>query len=77
MGPARAAQIKAALELGHRLATLQPEDRPRISGPEDVAAQIATEIAALEQEELRLLLLNTKNEVQSIRTVYRGSVNSA
>ena len=76
LGPASAAQIKAALELGRRLATLQPEDRPRISGPEDVAGLVAAEMAALEQEELRLLLLNTKNEVLSIRTVYRGSVNS-
>ena len=76
LGPAKAAQIKAALELGRRLATLQPEDRPRISSPDDVHAMLGTEMAALEQEELRVLLLNTKNEVQSIRTVYRGSVNA-
>ena len=76
LGPASAAQIKASLELGRRLATLQPEQRPRISSPEDVAAIVGTEMAALEQEELRVFLLNTKNEVQSVRTVYRGSVNS-
>jgi len=76
LGPASASQIKAALELGQRLATLQPEQRPRISGPDDVGAMLGLEMAALEQEELRVLLLNTKNEVHSIRTVYRGSVNS-
>ena len=75
LGPAKAAQIKAALELGIRLATLQPEQRPRINGPEDVAALLATEMAALDLEELRILLLNTKNEVQAIHPVYVGSVN--
>ena len=76
LGPASAAQIKAALELGRRFTTLQPEQRPCINGPDDVAALVAAEMSALEQEELRVLLLNTKNEVQSLRTVYRGSVNS-
>lgn len=76
LGPAKAAQLKAALEVGRRLATLQPEARPRISGPEDVVAIVGAEMALLEQEELRILLLNTKNDVQAVRTVYRGSINS-
>lgn len=77
LGPASAAQIKAALELGQRLATLQPEERPKINGPEDVVALLGSEMALLEQEELRVLLLNTKNRVQAITTVYRGNVNAA
>lgn len=77
LGPATAAQLKAALELGQRLATLQPEERPSISGPEDVVGLVGAEMALLEQEELRVLLLNTKNRVQAIETVYRGSVNAA
>ena len=75
LGPAKAAQIKAALELGVRLATLRPEQRPRISGPEDVAALLGAEMAALEQEELRILLLNTKNDVLAMERLYVGSVN--
>lgn len=76
LGPAKAAQVKAALELGRRLATLQPEVRPRINGPEDVFALVGAEMALLEQEELRVLLLNTKNDVQAVRTVYHGSINA-
>ena len=34
-------------------------------------------MTALEQEELRVLLLDTRNRVQHIETVYRGSVNSS
>jgi DNA repair protein RadC len=75
LGPAKAAQIKAALELGVRLAALRPEQRPRISGPDDVTALLGAEMAALEQEELRILLLNTKNEVLAVHSVYVGSVN--
>ncbi|OGO65835.1 MAG: hypothetical protein A2030_09780 [Chloroflexi bacterium RBG_19FT_COMBO_50_10] len=31
----------------------------------------------MEQEELRVLLMDTRNRVQHIETVYRGSVNSS
>ena len=75
LGPAKAAQIKAALELGVRLAALQPEQRPRINGPEVVAGLLATEMAALELEELRILVLNAKNEVLATHHAYSGSVN--
>ncbi len=36
-----------------------------------------TEMSLLEQESLRVVLLNTKNRVLGIREVYRGNVNSA
>ena len=75
LGPAKAAQIKAALELGVRLGALQPDQRPRINGPEVVAALLATEMAALEVEELRILVLNAKNEVLATHKAYTGSVN--
>ena len=75
LGPAKAAQIKAALELGVRLSALQPDQRPRINGPEVVVALLATEMAALEVEELRILVLNAKNEVLATHNAYIGSVN--
>ncbi len=77
MGPAKAAQVLAALELGRRAASLQPEARPVITEPRDVVALLGAELAPLEQEELRVLLLSTRNHVLAVRTVYRGSVNAA
>lgn len=77
MGEAKASQVKAALELGRRLAAALPEDRPEISRPDDVAGLLMTEMSLLEQESLRVVLLNTKNRVVGIREVYRGNVNSA
>ena len=48
-----------------------------IHSPQDVANLVAAEMATLEQEHLRVLLLNTKNEVLSIQEIYVGNVNSS
>ncbi len=77
IGPAKAAQIKAAIELGRRLAIASPEERPEIHSPQDAAALLQYEMSALEQEELRVFLLDTRNRVLDIVTVYRGSLNSS
>jgi DNA repair protein RadC len=74
---AKAAQIKAAIELGRRLVLESPEDKPAIHSPADAAAMVQYEMSALQQEELRVMLLDTRNRVQFIETVYRGSVNSS
>ncbi len=77
IGPAKAAQIKAAIELGRRLALEVPQERPSIHSPDDAAALVQYEMGALEQEELRVILLDTRNRVIDIISVYRGSVNSS
>ncbi len=77
VGLAKAAQIKAALALAQRLRLAEWRDRPSIHGPDDVAAMLATEMAALEQEHLRAILLNTRNHVLQVVDIVRGSVNSA
>jgi DNA repair protein RadC len=43
----------------------------------DVAALLMVSMGHLQQEELRTVLLDTKNRVQGIALVYRGSVNTA
>ncbi len=77
IGTAKAAQIKAALELGRRLQLAQRGERPRISSPDDAAALLLYEMSALPQEHLRVLLLDTRNQVIKIHDVVRGSVNAA
>lgn len=76
LGEAKAAKLKAALELASRLVALGPE-RPQIGTPDDVVNLIGIEMAALEQEQLRTVLLDTKHRVQAIRTIYQGTVNQA
>jgi len=77
IGEAKAAQIKAAIELGRRLTLESPEERPVVNSPADVAALVAYEMSALEQEHLRVILLDTRNRVLEIVEVYIGSVNSS
>jgi DNA repair protein RadC len=77
LGPAKTAQIKAAIELGRRLSMVSPDEKPTIHSPADAAALVQYEMGALEQEELRVLLLDTRNRVLKIDTVYRGSLNSS
>jgi DNA repair protein RadC len=77
LGPAKAAQIKAALELSNRLHQIIPEERRAINSPTDAADLVKFEMSALEQEELRVLLLDTRNRVQDTVTIYRGSLNSS
>lgn len=77
MGPAKAAQLKAALEVGERLRRATPDEKPSIHSPQDAADLLQHEMSALEQEELRVVLLDTRNRVQGVETVYRGSLNSS
>lgn len=77
LGPAKAAQIKAALELGKRLLVASPEERPQVKSPADVANLLMLEMGFLEQEHLRLVLLDTKNRVLGMPTIYIGSLNTS
>ena len=53
------------------------EDLPSIGCPEDVQRLLGPEMSGLAQEQLRVLLLTTKNEVVGQRVVYQGNVNSS
>ena len=73
---ATAIRIKAALNLGLRL-NLPHEERPNINSPADAAALVAYEMALLEKEHLRTILLDRRNRVLEIVEIYLGSVSSS
>ncbi|MBE0696389.1 MAG: DNA repair protein RadC, partial [Anaerolineaceae bacterium] len=77
LGLAKAAQIKAAIELGIRLRIEAPEERAVISSPSDAAALVQYEMAALQQEHLRVINLDTRNRVINIEKLYIGSLNAS
>lgn len=76
VGEAKAAQIKAALELGRRL-NQQDSEVVRIKSPQDVAAWVMEDLRYLQHEQFRILLLNTKNVIIACEEVSRGSLNSS
>jgi DNA repair protein RadC len=77
IGPAKAAQLKAAVELGRRFAAASPEEQPVIDSPDDAAGLLLYEMGALQTEELRVIILDTRNRLIEIAEVYSGSVNAS
>jgi DNA repair protein RadC len=77
MGNAKAAQVKAAIELGNRLRLEAPDEKPAIHSPADAAALVQYEMAGLTQEHLWVINLDTRNRLLNIEKVYIGSLNSS
>lgn len=77
IGEAKAAALKAALEIGRRLLLTEHAERFQIKSPTDAAQLLMLEMGHLDQEHLRTVLLDTKNRVQAVSTVYVGSLNAS
>jgi DNA repair protein RadC len=77
VGTAKAAQLTAAFELGRRLLADWPAGRWTIRAPRDVADRLVPLMGHLEREELRVVLLNAKNAVLKVVTVYQGNVSAS
>jgi DNA repair protein RadC len=77
VGAARAAQLQAAFELGRRLLADWPAGRWSIRSPRDLADRLVLQMGRLEREELRVVILNTKNVVLRVVTPYQGNVSAS
>jgi DNA repair protein RadC len=77
VGEAKAAQLQAAFELGRRLLADWPAGRWSIRSPRDVADRLVLQMGRLEREELRVVILNTKNVVLRVTTTYQGNVSAS
>jgi DNA repair protein RadC len=78
MGPAKIAQMKAALELGRRLlAEVERQSRPRITSSRDVLELLAPRLRGLQHERCELILLNGGNEVVAMETLSEGSLTES
>jgi DNA repair protein RadC len=77
IGPANAASLLAAFELGRRAQTPAPAQRLAIRTPADVAGLLAAEMRRLDREHFRAVLLNTRHEVLEVASVAIGGLDSA
>ncbi|MFZ5592270.1 MAG: RadC family protein [Bacillota bacterium] len=77
VGLAKAAQIKAALEVGRRVALSSYGLRPVIRSPQDAADMVMEEMRHLDREHFVALLLNTKNQVLAREVVSVGTLSSS
>lgn len=77
IGPAGAAKIAAALELGRRLAAEPASRGDRIRGPGDVFRRLGPVLRDRKQEEFWVLYLDSQNRVLSERRITVGLLNSS
>ncbi len=77
IGEAQAARLVAIMELSRRLQTPPADERLRVTSPADGANILLPRLSHLEQEELHVVLLDTRNRVLDIQAIYKGSLNSS
>lgn len=76
MSRMRLARLRAALELGRRMLVESLPERPIVRSPADAANLLIPEMAGLEQEQMRVVLLNTKNRILGMPLIYQGSLHT-
>ena len=77
MGEAKSAQVKAALEIGRRLALVQTDAKYKISTPADAANLVMLDLAYLDTEQTRILLLDARGQVVEKASLYQGTAISS
>ena len=75
IGPAKAAALLAAVEVGRRLAREQLLDREPLSRPVDVARYLALRYHTCDQEVLGALFLDARNHLLGEREIFRGTMS--
>ncbi|MBI4735092.1 MAG: DNA repair protein RadC [candidate division NC10 bacterium] len=78
MGPAKIAQVKAALELGRRLlAEVEQVSRQRITSSKDVVELMAPKLRGLQVERCEVILFNGGNEIVGQEMLSEGSLTES
>jgi DNA repair protein RadC len=77
LGQAKAAELLATFQIAARLQALQPEEKLYVRTPLDVYLLLGLEMAFLDKEHLRVILVNSRNQLLAIKEVYVGNVSSA
>jgi len=76
VGPARAAQIVAAVELGRRTLVRGLVERPRLASPREMAAYLLPQYGGSAVEQFGLVMLDTKHRIIRIKIVSSGSLDT-
>lgn len=77
LGPARAAQVLAAIELGRRVLGRKPAERVQLASPRDAAAYLLPAYGSKPVEQFGVVLLDTKHRVIRTMVLSVGSLDSA
>ncbi|NLG68514.1 MAG: DNA repair protein RadC [Firmicutes bacterium] len=72
VGPAKAAQVLAAIELARRMVRVGPERRPALQTPADVYDLMAVEMSRQDREQFAVLLLDARHRLIRVCPVAVG-----
>jgi len=76
IGPARAAQVLAAVELGRRTLARGPLERARLTSPQQLAAHLMPQYGGSTVEQFGLVMLDSKLHILRIKIVAIGSLDA-
>ncbi|MBC8184760.1 DNA repair protein RadC [candidate division KSB1 bacterium] len=74
IGPAKAAQVKAAIEIGKRMMVEKVKSKEKIETGEDVYRLVGPYMRDLPREEFKIILLSSRNNLILERTLFNGSL---
>ncbi len=77
LGPAKAAAILAAVELGRRVAGADPQKKVKLSSPEACVSYLMPRMRYEQQEKFLVLLLDSKNQLLKCQQVSEGTLNAS
>lgn len=77
VGPARAARLAAALELGRRYIASPGEPRQALSAPLDAARYLSARLLDLPHEVFCCLFLDTRHRLIRYEELFRGTIDGA
>ena len=77
VGPARAARLAAALELGRRYLAAPGDARPALAAPLDAARYLSARLLDLPHEVFCCLFLDTRHRLIRYEELFRGTIDGA
>ncbi|MGO4538104.1 RadC family protein [Paenibacillus sp. 2TAB19] len=77
IGPAKALQLRAGIELGRRITRSKLEETVTVRKPQDAADYVMEELRYLKKEHFLCLFLNTKNHIIAQETLSVGTLNAS
>ncbi len=77
IGPAKAAQIKATLEVGKRATIQKSKEKGKIEASKDVHELVGPYLRDLDREVFKILLLTSRNQLIEEKTIFEGSLTES
>lgn len=77
IGPAKAVQLRAGIELGRRVSRSRPGEAVTVRRPQDAADYVMEDLRLLKKEHFVCLFLNTKNHIIARETLSIGTLNAS